>query len=273
MSIFQSIIFGIVQGLTEFIPVSSTAHLLIAQTLFGITNQAFPQMFEYLVLIQLGTLLALIVFFWKDLYEIVRCVLVGLFERRPFADTKARRGWFLVLATIPAAVAGLALRHVVEALFQASALEASIRLWLTVVLLVVAEYFGKKTRRFESFTWLDALWVGVAQILSVIPGTSRSGSTIAGGMTRNFDRPSAARFAFLLSVPTMLGAGLVEGRDLLKDPHLMAVLPQFIVGFIVAAIIGYLAIRWLMSYLNRHSLYVFAGYCAVAGVVALFLAR
>ncbi len=230
-------------------------------------------MFQYLVLIQLGTLLALIIYYWNDLWNILRCVVEGLIQRKPFADPSARLGWYLVIATIPAAVAGLALKNVVEAMFQASAWEATIRLWLTAILLATAEFFSKKQRTFASITWLYSLWIGIAQILSVFPGASRSGSTIVGGMARNLDRPSAARFAFLLSVPTMLGAGLVEGKDLIKLPHLSAVLPVFAVGFIAAAIVGYFVIKWLISYLGKHSLYAFALYCAVAGVAAFVIAK
>lgn len=266
MTIIQSIVLGIIQGLTEFIPVSSTAHLLLAQHFL---NWQIPEAFKFDVLVQLGTLLALIIYFWHDLYCIVLAVLQGLWKRQPFADPQARLGWYLVLATIPASIVGLALKNVVEALFANPGVEAVIRLLISAVVLFIAERFGRKSRTLGSLGWLDALWIGISQVLSVFPGASRSGSTIFGGMMREFDRPSAARFAFLLSVPTMLGAGLVEGIGLLKVPNLSQILPDFAIGFLAAAVIGYLSIRWLLSYLNHHSLYVFSAYCAVIGLVVL----
>ncbi len=266
MTLFQSILLGIVQGLTEFIPVSSTAHLLLTQYFL---NWQIPEAFKFDVLVQLGTLLALIVYFWKDLVEIIRAVIQALLRGKPFGDPQARLGWLLVLATIPAGIAGLLFRHVVEDLFKNMALEATIRLFLTAALLAAAEWFGKRTRRFDSLNWLDALWVGLFQILSVVPGASRSGSTLTGGMLRQLDRPSAARFSFLLSIPVMLAAGGVEGIGLLNTPNLGSLLPDFALGFAVAAVVGYLAVRWLLGYLQKHSLYAFALYCAAVGIVTI----
>ena len=266
MTLFQSILLGILQGLTEFIPVSSTAHLLLAQYFF---NWKIPEAFAFDVLVQLGTLLALVVYFWKDLLKIIQAVIQALLRRKPFGDPQARLGWYLVLATIPAGLAGLLFRHVVEDLFKNQALEGMIRLFLTALLLTAAELLGKQTRRFDSIHWVDALWIGLFQVLSVIPGTSRSGSTLTGGMIRQLDRPAAARFSFLLSIPIMLAAGGVEALGLLRTPNLGSLLPDFAVGFLAAAVIGYLAVRWLLGYLQKHSLYVFAAYCVLLGLVTL----
>jgi undecaprenyl-diphosphatase len=270
MTILQSILLGIIQGLTEFIPVSSTAHLLLAQRLLGI-DPTMPGVFAYNVLVQWGTLVAVFIFYWADLWAIGRAWLVGLWRRQPFADAQARMGWYLILGSLPALAAGFLFKDVVEWLFRTQVYEAIIRLWLTVALLVIAERLGKRTRSLDSLTWKDALWVGCAQILAVIPGTSRSGSTMMGGMLRHLDRPAAARFAFLLSVPVMLAAGAYETLGLLKMPDLMSFLPLLVVGFLSAAVTGYLAIRWLITYLTKHSLYDFAIYCAVAGTLALIL--
>jgi undecaprenyl-diphosphatase len=271
MTILQSIILGIVQGLTEFIPVSSTAHLLIVEYIMKLnTPELQTSVFIFDVLIQLGTLLALIIYFWSDLVTIIRAVLIALGHRKPFGDPEARLGWYLLLASIPALVAGALLKDLVTKLFSNPALEAVIRLLITALLLVIAERVGKRSRQIESVDWKDALWIGIAQILSVFPGASRSGSTIAGGMTRDLDRPSAARFAFLLAVPVMLAAGAYETLDLIKNPQLTAsILPQIVVGFIVAAIVGFFAIRWLMNYLTRRPLYDFAIYCTALGIITL----
>jgi undecaprenyl-diphosphatase len=267
MSIIQSILLGIIQGLTEFIPVSSTAHLLIGQRLLGL--EANSNLFTFTILVQQGTLLALIIYYWADLWAIVRAWLLdawyGLILRRQprFKDPQARLGWYLLLGSIPAAVAGVLLKDLVEVLFNSPLVEASIRMLLTISLLLAAERFGKRNRKLSELTWKDTLWVGAAQVLSVFPGASRSGSTIAGGMLRGLERPAAARFAFLLSVPIMLGAGAYETFDLLRSQHVAASLvPSILTGILTAAVVGYLAIRWLLSYLARRPLYIFAIYCA-----------
>jgi undecaprenyl-diphosphatase len=264
MNIFQSFLLGIVQGLTEFIPVSSTAHLLITQNLLKIP--ANDAMFSFLVIVQLGTILSLIVFYGKDLLGLVKA-----FFAKPFSTQENKLAWYIVIATIPALLAGYLLKDAVEALFKQPMLEASIRLFSAAILLTLAESLTRKKRSLDSMTWLDALIVGLFQIIAVFPGASRSGSTISGGMFRGFDRPSAARFAFLMSVPVMLAAGGYEMLDVMKMPNLGEFLPLLAVGFVTAAIVGWFAIKWLIGYLSKHSLYVFAGYCAVVGTIIFFL--
>ncbi len=266
MTLFYSLLLGILQGLTEFIPVSSTAHLLIAQYLLGLPADDFA--FAFNVLVQLGTLLALIVYFWRDWLVLIRA-----FFASPFSNSENRMAWYVIIASIPALAAGFVLRHAIESLFKTPLTEAAIRLFSAAVLLALAEFFGKRLRGLDSMTWLDALIVGLFQILAVFPGASRSGSTISGGMLRGFDRPAAARFAFLISVPVMLAAGAYEALGLIKMPGLGSFLPGLAVGFIAAAVVGWLSVRWLLGYLNRHSLYVFAAYCAILGLVVLLLPR
>jgi len=262
MTLIHSFLLGIIQGLTEFIPVSSTAHLLIAQKLFGLP--ADDAMFSFLVIVQLGTLISLFVFYWKDLLAIAKATLdfrCSTYERN--------LGFYIILATIPALLAGYFLKDAVEALFRQPMLEASIRLFAAAVLLTLAEWLTKKNRSLESMTWLDAILIGVMQIIAVFPGASRSGTTISGGMFRGFDRPSAARFAFLMSVPVMLAAGGYEMLDVIRMPNLGEFLALLIVGFVTAAIVGWFAIKWLIDYLSKRSLYVFALYCAVVGLIIL----
>ncbi|MDO9301147.1 MAG: undecaprenyl-diphosphatase UppP [Anaerolineales bacterium] len=273
MTFLQAFLLGIIQGLTEFIPVSSTAHLLIAQRLLGIP--ASDAMFSFLVIVQLGTLVSLFIFYWKDLISIAnatlhatRCTLT-----KPCATWNltpdALLGFYIILATIPALLAGWLLKDAVEALFRQPMLEASIRLFTAAVLLSLAEWFSKKNRDLNSMTWLDALIIGLMQVIAVFPGASRSGTTIAGGMFRGLDRPSAARFAFLMSAPVMLAAGAYEMLDVIRMPNLAQFLPLLAVGFVTAAIVGWFAIKWLINYLSKNSLYVFAGYCAVFGIIVL----
>jgi undecaprenyl-diphosphatase len=262
MTPFDAFLLGVVQGLTEFIPISSTGHLLIAQQLLGIP--ASTATFAFLVLVQVGTLVSLIVYFWKDLLALVKA-----FFARPFSTQENRLAWFIIIAAVPALLAGFLLKGAVEALFTVPLLEAGIRLLTAAALLAAAEYFGRKSRQLASMTWLDALIVGLFQILAVFPGASRSGSTISGGMLRGLDRPSAARFAFLLAVPVMLAAGAYESLDVLKLPNLGSFLPILAIGFVTAAVVGWFAIRWLLRYLSGHSLYVFAIYCTVVGLLCL----
>ena len=262
MTILQSILLGIVQGLTEFIPVSSTAHLLIAQSLLKIP--ASDEMFAFLILVQWGTLVSLFAYFWKDFLALLRA-----FFARPFSSEENRLAWYLLIATLPALLAGYFLKDALESLFGTPLFAASIRLFAAAILLALAEHFGKRLRSLDSMTWLDALVVGVFQILAVFPGASRSGSTISGGMLQGFRRADAARFAFLMSAPVMLAAGAYESLDLLHMPDMGAFLPVLLAGFLAAALVGWAAIKWLMRYLSRHSLTVFAVYCAALGFLLL----
>jgi len=273
MTLFHAFLLGIIQGLTEFIPVSSTAHLLIGQKMLGLP--ADDAMFSFLVIVQLGTLISLFVFYGKDLLSIVS----STFRALPSMFTKSRDTWnltpdtwlgfYIILATIPALLAGYFLKDAVEAFFRQPMLQASIRLFTAAVLLTLAEWLTKKNRTLETMTWLDALFIGVMQIIAVFPGASRSGTTISGGMFRGFDRPSSARFAFLMSVPVMLAAGGYEMLDVIRMPNLGEFLPLLAMGFVTAAIVGWFAIKWLIDYLSKRSLYVFAIYCAVVGLIVL----
>jgi undecaprenyl-diphosphatase len=265
MNLIQSFLLGILQGLTEFIPVSSTAHLLIGQTILGIP--ANDAMFSYLVLVQLGTTLSLIVYFWKELWSVIKA-----FFAKPFSSPLNRLAWYIIIATIPALIFGYLLKSAVESLFKTPLLEAGIRLMITAIVLGLAEWLGKRNRQLEKMTWLDALFIGIAQILAVFPGASRSGTTISAGMARGFDRPSSARFAFLMAVPVLLAAGGYQSLDLLKMQGLGSFLPILAVGFVTAAVVGWFAIKWLLSYLTKHSLYIFAGYCALVGAACLAFA-
>lgn len=263
MTLLQSILLGIIQGLTEFIPISSSGHLVIIPYLFGweIPEQAA---FIFDVLVQVATLLAIITYFWGDLIRIIAAMIQGLKTREAMKNPDSRTGWFLILATIPAGVLGFLLQDAVALAFT-SIIATGIALLLTAILLIIAERVGKRNRDIEQLTWIDAIWIGFFQVLAIFPGLSRSGATIAGGMTRDLRRPASARFAFLMSLPIMLAAGVLATFDLLQVENLTSLLPVYIPGFITAAIVGYIAIRWLITYLNRHSLYIFVAYCAVVG--------
>jgi undecaprenyl-diphosphatase len=267
MSLLHALILGIVQGATEYIPVSSSAHLVLVPWLLGWPEPPFT----FDVLVQWGTLVGVFVYFWGDLWDIVRAVLLGLAHRRPFETPAARMGWYIVLGTLPAVVFGLFLKDIFERFFGAPVYVAALLLG-TAAILVAAERFGRRQRTTADFGWLDALIVGCWQVVALLPGISRSGSTISGAMLRGFDRYSAARFSFLLSVPALLGAGVLAIRDLVKAGSLAADLPALTIGFIAAAVSGYLCIRWLLGYLQRRSLTVFAVYCVLFGLFCLAVA-
>ena len=269
MTLFHAFILGIVQGLTEFIPVSSTAHLLLASKFLGLP--ADDRAFSFSVIIQLGTVCAMLLFFWKDIWQIAVGFVLGILHRKPIESLHARLGWLVIIATIPALIAGFLLKDVVQTMFGSTATQAGVRLLMTAMLLTVVEYFDRHQRPLESATWLDALSVGLFQILAIFPGASRSGTTIAGGMVRGFDRAAAARFAFLMSGPILTAAGAYETIRVIEMPGTHAFLPYLITGFVTAALVGWLAIKWLLAYLSRHSLYLFALYCALLGIVAFFL--
>lgn len=270
MNIIQAIILGIVQGITEFLPISSSAHLVLVPFFLG---WKFPadQVFIFDVLVQLGTLVAVIVFFWKDLLGIIIAWVKALLKGKPFESPQARMGWYLILATIPASILGLLLKDVVEAAFH-SALAVGIFLLVTAGLLTLAEVLGKRNRAEKDFNWKDALWMGIAQAGAIFPGVSRSGSTITGGMLRHLDRPTAARFSFLMSIPVMLAAGLLSILDLFDMPSLGSFILPLILGFLAAALVGYISIRWLLAYLARRSFYAFAIYCTVLGLLTIVVA-
>jgi undecaprenyl-diphosphatase len=271
MTLFDAFLLGIVQGLTEFIPVSSTAHLLIFEKLLGIPVDA--RLFSFSVIIQLGTVVAMVAFFWRDILAIIQAFLLGLYHKKPFEDLNARLGWLIILATIPAGIAGLLLKDDVQSNFEQPFLQAGIRLLVTALLLTVIEYFSNHRKRsLDSITWLDALVIGLFQVMAIFPGASRSGTTITGGMLRGFDRPSAARFAFLMSAPILIAASIYETITLLNMPDSnVDFFPLLFVGFIVSGVVGWLAIQWLINYLGKNSLYGFAVYCVMIGTVLLFI--
>jgi undecaprenyl-diphosphatase len=262
VNIVLALLLGLIEGLTEFIPVSSTAHMLIVQRLFNLPSDNV--MFAFLILVQIGPLLALIVYFWRDLWMLFKA-----FFARPFSTPENKLGWYILIATIPALLAGFLFKNLIQGLFNNPLLEAAIRLFTAAILLFLAERLGKRARKLDSMTWLDALVVGLFQVLAVIPGASRSGSTISGGMLRNFERAAATRFAFLMSTPVMLAAASYESLSVLRLHILRTLLPPLVVGLIVAAIFGWLSIGWLINYVSKHSLYVFAAYNAIVAALCL----
>lgn len=262
MTFFQALFLGAIQGLTEFLPISSTAHLLLAQSLLRLP--AGDEMFAFLVLVQWGTVLALLAYFWREWWMLAKA-----FFAFPFSNPQNRLAWYILLGTLPALVAGALLHDVVSALFSQPLLEAGIRLWMAALLLGIAELFGRSRKTLEALNGREALWIGLFQVFAVFPGASRSGSTLSGGLLCGLDRPSAARFAFLLAMPVMVAAGGRELLGLSGHPLPFAFFPSLGLGMLSAALSGWLAIRWLLRYVQNHSLWVFIVYCALVGSISL----
>lgn len=272
MTIFQAIILGIVQGFSEFLPISSSAHLVLVPAMLGWEIPA-DQIFPFDVLVQLGTLVAVIIYFWKDLWAMVKAFIAGIAKKKPLEDADSRLAWWIILATIPAGVIGLLLDDVVEQAFKAPVLPM-IFLLVTAILMWLAETLSKQERSTDDMKWLDALLIGFGQALAIFPGISRSGSTISTAMVRHIDRKNAGRFSFLMSIPIMLAAGLLGVKDLLEVQNLTAFLPAMVIGFIVAGVVGYLSIAWLLQFLREKSLKLFSYYCvgfAIVSAVVIYL--
>jgi undecaprenyl-diphosphatase len=269
MSIFEIVLLGIVQGLTEFLPVSSTAHLVVIPRLFGWPDPGLA----YDIALHVGTLAAVLIYFFRDWVHII----ANGFGLKSDRDPELRRNrmllWLLVVGTIPAGIAGLALQKAADSTLRtlpiigASAIVIGLFMWW-------ADRAGRGQKTLGHVSWADSLTVGFAQVLAIIPGVSRSGITISAGLLRNLDRPTAARFSFLLSTPIILGAAAKDAWDLLK--HKEAVPPEmqtaFVLGIIVSAITGCLTIALFLKYLRTRSLAFFVVYRIVFGIMVIALA-
>ncbi len=269
MSLLQAFILGIIQGATEFLPISSSGHLVLAPWFFGWQFEP-EQAFIFDVLVQWGTILAVMVYFRKDLWALLVAGVRSLRGGESWRDPLARRAWLILLASIPAAVLGLLIKQTIELTFN-SPFAVALFLMGTAILLVIGEAMGKRERGLGTLRWSDAIIIGLFQALALFPGVSRSGSTIAGGLLRGLNREQAARFSFLLAVPTMLGAGLIALLDLVQAGDSVAQIAPLLVGFLAAAIVGFAAIHWLLAFLRTRRLYIFAFYCALLGIGSLWL--
>ncbi|MCI0396429.1 MAG: undecaprenyl-diphosphatase UppP [Chloroflexi bacterium] len=267
MDLFEAIFLGVIQGVTEFLPVSSDGHLLLVPSLLGMAE---PDL-NLVAFAHVGTLLAILVYFRRDLWQITVAVLDGLRRRQPLATTNARLGWYIAVGSIPAAIVGLLFKDLFEEIFSRPAL-AAIFLICMAAILVAGERLHSGHKSLEQMNWLDAILIGLAQTLALLPGISRSGMTITTGLGRGLDRPAAARYGFLLGVPAIAGAGLLALLELAQAPDLTGQLPALAATFLASAVVGYACISFLLSWLRRHSLYGFALYCAAFGLFYLLVA-
>jgi len=264
MSIFQAIIFGAVQGLTEFLPISSTAHLILLPWALGWPDPGL----SFDVALHLGTLVALLIYFRADWIALIGSAL-GIIRGRTQAPD-ARMVMYIIAATIPGAIAGALFEHKVEDALRAPQVIALMLIALALVL-VVAEVVGHRKKSLDEISWGDAIIVGAAQALAIIPGVSRSGVTITAALFRGMKRDTAARFSFYLSTPIIGGAVAKKMLDIAKEGATIDQLTPFIIGIIVSGIVGYMAIAFMMRYLQTRTTYLFVYYRIALGI-AVYLA-
>jgi undecaprenyl-diphosphatase len=268
MNLLEAAVLGVVQALTEFLPVSSTAHLLVFGELFG-QSLADDRFRAFVTIIQTGTTLAVIFYFRHDLWRLLEAAVGGLAAGKPLGTPEARLAWLLVVGTIPAAVAGKLLERRIEALGNAI-IAVSLVVWGLVLL--AAERWSKRRRTIADVALGDAVAIGVGQALALVPGTSRSGATITAGIALGLVRQDAARFSFLLSVPITLGAGLYKLRKVLPalrgEPGWAAATA---VGTLVSLVAGYFVIGWLLGYLRTRTTYLFVAWRLAAGALIAVL--
>lgn len=266
MTLLEAIFLGIIQGATEFLPISSSGHSILVPTLINLPNPGL----DLIAIAHQGTLLAVLIYFWRDLWRVFLGMVEGMRRKTPLAEANSRLGWHILVGSVPAAAAGLLLEDFFETMF-ARPIFAAAFLLVTAALLLAGERLLSGDVTIEKMNGLDAFAVGIFQMLALFPGISRSGSTIAGALWRGLDREAAARFSFLLGVPAIAGAGLLATLDI-RNVGLNGQLPMYLGAFAAAAISGYLCIHLLLSWLRSHSLVPFAVYCAAFGVFYITLA-
>lgn len=267
MNVWQALVLGIVQGLTEFLPISSSAHLILVPWLLGWPEPGLA----FNVALHLGTLTAVLAYFWRDLVTIARAWLTGLVQWRPFGSPEARLGWAVLVGSVPAGVAGILFNDVIDQFFHSGG-GGAVAIALTAVLLVclgvalwLAERVGRRSRSLSDLGLRDGILVGVAQALALLPGVSRSGSTITAGLFLDFQRAAAARFSFILGIPAIVGAGMLETMHLLRTGLPASERTLFLVGMAASAVTGFLAIAFLLRFLQRRSTAVFVLYRFLLG--------
>ncbi len=274
MSIIEAIILGIVQGITEFLPISSTGHLTLAGKLMGLISEENPEHWtSFIAVIQLGTMISILVYFWKDLWNIFTGFIQDNLQKRlnySEQSLNSKLGWMIIAGTIPIIVIGLLFKDTIEGALTKNLYVISGSLIILAVILAIAEKTAKFKKDINDVTFLDSILIGLAQAVALIPGSSRSGTTITGGLFLGLKRDVAARFSFLLSVPAILASGLLQLKESLAFINYDLAI-NLIVATIVSGISGYLAIDFLLKFLKKNSTFVFIFYRIALGVLILIL--
>ncbi len=274
MSIIEAIILGIVQGITEFLPISSTGHVTLAGKLMNLISDTNPEKWtSFLAIIQLGTLLAVLIYFWHDIISILKEFFSDNFSsRKKFSDQSqnSKLGWLIIIGSIPVFSLGLLLKDLIEGSLTKNLYVITGSILLFAVVLAIAEKAASFKKEMKDITVRDSLLIGFAQVFSLVPGSSRSGVTITGGLFLGLKRETAARFSFLLSIPAVFASGLFQLYEALKYLDNSMIL-NLIIATIFSAISGYLAIDFLLKFLKKYSTFVFVYYRFLLGILILIL--
>jgi len=265
MGLLRAVVLGLVQGITEFLPISSTAHLRITPELFGWSDPGAA----FDAIIQLGTVAAVLVYFRHDIVRLLSAWVEGIQRREPLGTTESRLAWFVLIGTLPVVVLGFVFKHAIETSLRSLYVVAASMI-LLALLLAAAEWTASHARRLEDMTWKDGWIIGLWQAVALIPGSSRSGTTLTGGLWRGLRREDAARYSFLLSIPATTAAGLFELRHL-RHASIPFTVTELLVAAVVAFGSGTLAIGGLLRYLRTRTTLVFVVYRLLLGVLLLVL--
>lgn len=274
MSIIEAIVLGIVQGITEFLPISSTGHVTLAGKLMNLITDESPEKWtSFLAIIQLGTLLAVLIYFWKDIISIIKDFFTdNLTSRKKYVDQSqnSKMGWLIIVGSIPIFTLGLLLKELIEGPLTKNLYVITFSILFFAVVLAIAEKAASFKKEMKNISIRDSLLIGFAQVFSLVPGASRSGVTITGGLFAGLNRETAARFSFLLSIPAVFASGLFQLYEALSYLD-NSMIVNLIVATIVSAVSGYLAIDFLIKYLRKHSTYIFIYYRFALGILILIL--
>jgi len=274
LSIFEAAFLGLIQGLTEFIPISSTGHLTLAGKFMNLISEENPERWtSFIAIIQLGTLLSVFIYFWKDLIDILSNFLKdNLVDRKSFTkqSLNSKLGWLIIFGTIPIVIIGIGFKDIIEGNITKNLYVISASLIVLAIILFVAEKVANFKKDMENITIFDSIIIGIAQAVALIPGSSRSGTTITASLFLGLKRDVAARFSFLLSIPAIFASGLLQLYEALKFVNSDMIL-NIAVSTIVSAISGYWAIDFLIKFLKKNSTNLFIIYRIVLGIVIIVL--
>jgi undecaprenyl-diphosphatase len=266
LDFLKAVVLGLIQGLTEFLPISSSAHLRIFPELFGWGDPGAA----FTAVIQIGTELAVLIYFRKDIWRIANAWVRSLFQPEWRGSEDARMGWYVIIGSLPIVLLGIALKDVIEEDFRSLYIIGTTLIVMGIVL-GVADHISRNDRSIHRMTWRHAIYLGLAQAMALVPGVSRSGATISMGRFLGYEREAATRFAFLLAIPAVVGAGLFELKEIPGGDNAYGPMPT-LVATVVSFIVGYAAIAWLLRFVTRRSYLPFVIYRILLGTFTLVLA-
>jgi len=275
LNIFEAIFLGLIQGITEFLPISSTGHATLAGKLLGVISETEPARWtSFIAVVQLGTLIAVFVYFWGDIIGIIQSFLKeNLYQRKKYSEQtiNSKLGWLIIIGTIPVVIVGLLFKHQIEGVFTKNLYVIASSLIVLAIILGIAEKIATFKKGMKDVGIPEAIVIGIAQAFALIPGSSRSGTTLTGGLFMGINRETTARFSFLLSIPAVLASGLLELKEAVQAGLNQQDIINYAVATLVAGISGYYAIDFLLRYLRKNSTFVFIYYRIILGIAIFTL--